>query len=73
MSTNQQRHVPPVSVEENPPISILFSGRTAIVLIIIVMATHYLCKRAGSKQEFHDSAFNQKYLRQDLFASESHP
>ena len=31
------------------------------------MATHYLCKR-GSKQEFHDCAFNQKFLRQDLSA-----
>ena len=31
------------------------------------MATHYLCKR-GSKQEFHDCAFNQKFPRQDLSA-----
>ena len=70
MSKNSRATRPPRFVEENPPISTLFSGRTAPVLLIIVMATHYLCKRAGSKQEFHDRTFNQKCLRQDLFAFE---
>ena len=50
----QKKHLSkPRFDEESHPICTHFSGRPTPVLIIIVMATHYLCKR-GSKQGFQN-------------------